>query len=108
MAPKLPPPANTKAVGPAWLVSDKASVAPAIDALAKDHAPFGRVYSSRRSRRATSKLDRHSPMCNCTSGCAGELGFTRVRQYHCPSRQQPTWMRGPGIRIPGRDYGFLA
>jgi len=26
-----------------------------------------------------------------------ELGFTRVRQYHCPSRQQPTWMaQNPG------------
>src|SRR6202023_2788018 len=30
-----------------------------------------------------------------------ELGFTRVRQYHCPSRQQPTWMRRPGIHTPG-------
>jgi hypothetical protein len=30
-------------------------------------------------------------------GRTTELGFTRVRHYHCPSRQQPTWMRGPGI-----------
>ena len=36
-----------------------------------------------------------------------ELGFTRVRHCHCPSRQQPTWMRRPGIQhhalfwIPG-------
>src|SRR5450432_2340325 len=39
-------------------------------------------------------------------GCATELGFTRVRQYHCPSRQQPTWMRRPGIHNPHRGYGF--
>src|SRR6266571_1827576 len=37
-----------------------------------------------------------------------ELGFTRVRQYHCPSRQQPTWMRRPGIHTPGGGYGFRA
>src|SRR6266704_2598769 len=37
-----------------------------------------------------------------------ELGFTRVRQYHCPSRQQPTWMRRPGIHTPCRGYGFRA
>src|SRR6267378_6616752 len=41
-------------------------------------------------------------------GCAAELGFTRVRQYHCPSRQQPTWMRRPGIHTPRRGYGFRA
>src|SRR6266581_5640746 len=35
-----------------------------------------------------------------------ELGFTRVRQYHCPSRQQPTWMRRPGIHNHDRGYGF--
>src|SRR5882672_7717279 len=57
MAPKLPPPANTKAVfvGPAWFATDKASVAPALDALVKDHATFGGIYSSRRSRRAIDK-----------------------------------------------------
>jgi hypothetical protein len=57
MAPKLPPPANTKAVfvGPAWFATDKASVAPALDALAKDHATFGEIYSSRRARRAIDK-----------------------------------------------------
>jgi hypothetical protein len=49
MAPKLPPPASTKAVlaGAAWLDTDKASGAPAIDALVKSYATFGRVYSSR-------------------------------------------------------------
>src|SRR5258707_190333 len=31
------------------------------------------------------------------SGAPTELGFTRVRQYYCPSRQQPTWIREPGI-----------
>src|SRR5216684_8965242 len=31
------------------------------------------------------------------SGAPTELGFSRVRQYCCPSRQQPTWMREPGI-----------
>src|SRR5260370_5185330 len=41
-------------------------------------------------------------------GCATDLGFTRVRQYDCPSRQQPTWMRRPGIHTPGRGYGFWA
>jgi hypothetical protein len=57
MAPKLPPPANTKAVfvGPAWFATDKALVAPALDALAKDHATFGAIYSSRRGRRAIDK-----------------------------------------------------
>src|SRR5258706_4127287 len=34
-----------------------------------------------------------------------ELGFTRVQQYHCPSRQQPTWM-GPDAE--SRDSGFDA
>src|SRR6266576_2521330 len=37
-----------------------------------------------------------------------ELGFTQVRQYHCPSRQQPTWMRRPGIHTPRGGYGFRA
>src|SRR5713226_3587418 len=41
-------------------------------------------------------------------GCATELGFTRVRHYQCPSRQQPTWMRRPGIHTPGGGYGFRA
>src|SRR5713226_7410090 len=39
---------------------------------------------------------------------ARQLGFTRVRQYYCPSRQQPTWMRRPGIHTPGGGYGFRA
>jgi hypothetical protein len=30
-------------------------------------------------------------------GAPTELGFTRVRQYHHPSRLQPTWMRRSGI-----------
>src|SRR5437773_2098656 len=48
MAPKLPPPANTKAVfaGPAWSDTDKVLLAPAVDALTKSHATFGWVYSS--------------------------------------------------------------
>src|SRR5712691_2292235 len=41
-------------------------------------------------------------------GAPPELGFTRVRQYHCPSRQQPTWMREPGIHNHDREYGFRA
>src|SRR6266567_7766698 len=48
MAPKLPPPANTKAVfaGPAWSDTDKVLFAPAVDALTKNHATFRCVYSS--------------------------------------------------------------
>src|SRR5438876_5293527 len=48
MAPKLPPPANTKAVfaGLAWSDTDKVLLAPAVDALTKSHATFGWVYSS--------------------------------------------------------------
>src|SRR5437867_10985132 len=48
MAPKLPPPANTKAVfaGPAWSDTDKVLFAPAVDALTKSHATFGCIYSS--------------------------------------------------------------
>ena len=41
-------------------------------------------------------------------GCATDLGFTRVRQHRCPSRQQPTWMRRPGIHTPRGGYGFGA
>src|SRR3982074_3151711 len=29
-----------------------------------------------------------------------ELGFTRLRQYQSPSRQQPTWMALPGMTAP--------
>src|SRR5437764_14768882 len=48
MAPKLPPPANTKAVfaGPAWSDTDKVLFAPAVDALTKSYATFGCVYSN--------------------------------------------------------------
>jgi hypothetical protein len=48
MAPKLPPPANTKAVfaGTAWFDTDKVLFAPAIGALANSHATFGCGYSS--------------------------------------------------------------
>src|SRR5436190_8497289 len=50
MAPKLPPPANTKAVfAGAWFDIDKVLFAPAVDALTKSHAAFGWVYSSRRA-----------------------------------------------------------
>src|SRR3954470_17363995 len=41
-------------------------------------------------------------------GHATELVFTRVRQYHCPSRQQPTWMHGLGIHTHDGGYGFRA
>src|SRR5712671_6250399 len=42
MAPKLPPPANTKAVfAGAWFDMDKVLFAPAVDALTKSHATFG-------------------------------------------------------------------
>jgi hypothetical protein len=34
-------------------------------------------------------------------------GLPRVRQYHCPSRQQPTWMRRPGIHTPRADVWML-
>jgi uncharacterized phage protein (TIGR02216 family) len=37
-----------------------------------------------------------------------ELGFTRVQQYHCPSRQQPTWMAQTRNPAPctALDSGF--
>src|ERR1700692_4970340 len=46
MAPKLPPPAKTKAVfaGPAWLDRDKAAGAPGLEA--KGHATFGGVIAA--------------------------------------------------------------
>src|SRR5580704_13016110 len=49
MAPKLPPPASTRAVlaGPAWSERDKVAFAPALAPLAMGHAAFGEVYSSR-------------------------------------------------------------
>src|SRR5882757_4471072 len=55
-------------------------------------------------------LECASPDYSTTSSfrdAPAELGFTRVRHYNCPSRQQPTWMRRPGIQnrahlwIPG-------
>jgi hypothetical protein len=51
MAPKLPPPANTKAVfaGTPWFDTDKVLFAPAIVALANRHATFGCGYSSGRA-----------------------------------------------------------
>ena len=49
MAPKLPPPANTKAVFAAWFDTDKVLFAPAIGALAHSHATFGCGYSSGRA-----------------------------------------------------------
>jgi hypothetical protein len=53
MAPKLPPPANTKAVfaGTAWFDTDKVLFAPGIVALANRHATFGCGYSSGRADR---------------------------------------------------------
>src|SRR5260370_26868971 len=33
-----------------------------------------------------------------------ELGSTRVRQFRRPSRQQPTWMRGPGIMVAKNHF----
>ena len=37
-----------------------------------------------------------------------ELGFTRVQQYHCPSRRQPTWMAQTRNPAPctALDSGF--
>jgi hypothetical protein len=48
MAPKLPPPANTKAVfaGLLWLDTDKASLAPGIAAPAKSRAAFDSVIAA--------------------------------------------------------------
>src|SRR5438874_1697439 len=42
------------------------------------------------------------------AGCATEFGFTRVRQYHCPSPQHPAWMRRPEIHTPDGGYGIRA
>src|SRR5260370_36866138 len=33
-----------------------------------------------------------------------EPGCTRVRQFRRPSRQQPTWMRGPGIMVAKNHF----
>src|SRR5882762_4742811 len=39
-----------------------------------------------------------------------ELGFTRVQQHHCPSRQKPTWMdQTSDVQLhigESRDSGF--
>jgi hypothetical protein len=53
MAPKLPPPAKTKAVftGAAWLDTDKAPGAPGSDASMKSRAAFGGVYNRRQPGR---------------------------------------------------------
>src|ERR1700722_3943917 len=65
MAPKLPPPANTKAVLAALVAgatesdTDKAPAAPSLGALAESHAAFGEVYSSGSVRRNTTH-DRHA------------------------------------------------
>src|ERR1700722_2061521 len=71
MAPKLPPPARTKAVvlGPAWLDGDKASVAPVIGALVKKPAPFGHIYSSEFAEDATNKILRRP----CPGCCAAAV-----------------------------------
>src|ERR1700722_14814368 len=68
MAPKLPPPANTRAVlaGPAWSDRDKVSFAPGTGALAKDHAAFAGVYSSGR------------PGCAINIGCG--VGHSATRE----------------------------
>jgi hypothetical protein len=44
------------------------------------------------------KATRHTPPS--FRDAPPELGFTRVRHYHYPSRLQPTWMRRPGIHSP--------
>src|SRR5207244_6741349 len=74
MAPKLPPPANTKAVfaGPAWSDTDKVLFAPAVDALTKSYATFGCVYSN--GKRG----------CAIKIGCEdhpGALAVRGVRRY---------------------------
>ena len=58
MAPKLPPPANTKAVfaGLAWLGTDKPRSLPGIDARTIGHATFGRIYSSQRAHVAINNV----------------------------------------------------
>src|ERR1700722_8851472 len=86
MAPKLPPPARTKAVvlGPAWLDKDKASVAPVIGALVKKPAPFGHIYSSEFAEDATNKILRRP----CPGCCAAPL-------RRCAADQGPA-NPGPG------------
>src|SRR6185437_8884865 len=58
MAPKLPPPANTKAVfaGLTWLGTDKPRSLPGIDARTISHATFGRIYSSPRAHVAINNV----------------------------------------------------
>ena len=70
MAPKLPPPAKTKAVlrGPAGLDPDKVCSAPGIDAVAGSHAISGRAYSSRETD------------CIIKSGCGGSRPSRGIAQ----------------------------
>src|SRR5260370_39810014 len=95
MAPKLPPPANTKAVfaGAAWFDMDKVLFAPAIGALANSHATFGCVYSSGKWG------------CTINIGCGGIIVIPgrasrssqcrprergpRTTTVHCCARQRP-------------------
>src|SRR5712672_3349533 len=103
MAPKLPPPANTKAVfaGTAWFDTDKVLFAPAIVALANRHATFGCGYSSGRAG------------CTINIGCCGR-GVRRAADAARREKLIPivipgcaTWRR-PGIHTPdrGMDSGL--
>src|SRR6266404_7897777 len=60
----------------------------------------------RRSRYAPGET--HCQADPVIAGCATEHGFTRVRQYHCPSPQHPSWMHRPEIHTPDGGYGFRA
>src|SRR5437762_723770 len=106
MAPKLPPPANTKAVfaGPAWSDTDKVLFAPAVDALTKSYATFGCVYSN--GKRG----------CAIKIGCEdhpGALAVCSVRRYDRHSgmvrRTRPgiwklsTWDSGFALTRPRND-----
>src|SRR5205823_6393211 len=97
MAPKLPPPANTKAVfaGPAWSDTDKVLFAPAVDALTKSYATFGCVYSN--GKRG----------CAIKIGCEdhpGALAVCSDRRYDRHSgmvRRNRPGIRKLSTRIPG-------
>src|SRR6266436_9634368 len=94
MAPKLPPPANTKAVfaGTAWFDTDKVLFAPAIGTLANSHATFGCGYSSGQAGCAINigcgGLD------PCPGPCAASDATTVI----------PGWSEGPDPE--SRDSGF--
>src|ERR1700729_406624 len=89
MAPKLPPPANTKAVfaGFAWLDTDKPRSLPGVDARTISHATFGRIYSSRRTHDAINNVCCDERLFAPGSTGAGVGWVPALRAPPCGHRQ---------------------